>query len=270
MLPNGFSCFLTLQTLVRKHNSAMKTRAYKHTHLLCTHPYVTMYLYTRLATFICYNFCLAPVCTTEIAEIIRLLPVFRKMDVQPIGLSVDSVKLHHQWAADIERFMKYQDEVMTELVGSSSPSPSQSPAHTESPAKPFPFPFIADEDGDVACLLGMLDQPIHDATNIKKKGGKTLPLTVRGVYILDDSLRLRASYMYPATVGRSWVEVIRVLLALRKGDQRQIATPEGWNPGAPVLIRANITDDEAKILFPSHQVPVPCCPYIRYVPDINN
>lgn len=112
-----------------------------------------------------------PVCTTELARVAQLVPEFQKRDVKPIALSCDSVESHNGWIKDIKAYGGINfDE--------------------------FPYPIIDDEKRELAVKLNMLDKD--------EIGSAGLPLTCRAVFIIDQSKKLRASLLYPATSGRNF------------------------------------------------------------------
>ncbi len=152
-----------------------------------------------------------PVCTTELGYTEKLRPDFEKRNVKVIGLSVDAVDDHERWAADIEATQG---------------------------AKPR-FPLIGDPDRSVANLYGML-HPKADNT-----------FTVRSVFIIDPSRKVRATITYPASTGRNFDEILRVIDSLQLTDQHKVATPVNWRPGDDVIIVPSLSNDEARTLFPA-------------------
>lgn len=169
-----------------------------------------------------------PVCTTELGAVARLVPAFQQRNCKVLALSIDPLESHIEWSKDIE---ETQDVKVA-------------------------FPIIAD-DGTVAKLYGMLDNPLHDSTNMRNG----LPLTVRTVFIIDPRKRVRLMLAYPAAVGRNFSEILRTLDALQLADQRMIATPADWNPGDEVIVRFDLSDEEAKKEFGSFRT---VKPYLRY------
>lgn len=151
-----------------------------------------------------------PVCTTELGYTERLRPEFEKRGVKVIGLSVDPVDDHQRWADDIEATQG---------------------------ARPR-FPIIGDSDRTVANLYGML-HPKADNT-----------FTVRSVFIIDPAKKVRASITYPASTGRNFDEILRVIDSLQLTDKHRVATPVNWQPGQDVIIVPSIPNEEARRLFP--------------------
>jgi thioredoxin-dependent peroxiredoxin len=151
-----------------------------------------------------------PVCTTELGYTEKLRPEFQKRNVKVIGLSVDAVGDHERWADDIEATQG---------------------------ARPR-FPLIGDADKSVATLYGMLHP----------KASNTL--TVRSVFIIDPNKVIRAMITYPASTGRNFDEILRVIDSLQLTDQHKIATPVNWQPGEDVIIVPSLSNDDARKLFP--------------------
>jgi alkyl hydroperoxide reductase subunit AhpC len=151
-----------------------------------------------------------PVCTTELGYTEKLRPEFEKRGVKVIGLSVDEVEDHERWADDIEATQG---------------------------ARPG-FPVIGDADRSVANLYGMLHPKASDT------------LTVRSVFIIDPARRIRATITYPASTGRNFDEILRVIDSLQLTDRHKVATPVNWKPGEDVIIAPSIPNDEARKLFP--------------------
>ncbi|MDQ2639087.1 MAG: peroxiredoxin [Pseudomonadota bacterium] len=152
-----------------------------------------------------------PVCTTELGFTEKIRPEFEKRGVKVIGLSVDGVNDHERWADDIEQTQG---------------------------ARPR-FPIIADPDRTVATAYGML-HPKADSTH-----------TVRSVFIIDPAKKIRASITYPASTGRNFNEVLRVIDSLQLTDKHKVATPVNWNKGDDVIIVPSVSNDEARKLFPT-------------------
>ncbi|MFO7324271.1 MAG: peroxiredoxin [Pseudomonadota bacterium] len=164
-----------------------------------------------------------PVCTTELGYTEKLRPEFEKRGVKVIGLSVDDVTDHERWAEDIR-----------ETQG----------------AKPQ-FPIIADSLGKVAAAYGMI-HPKADNT-----------FTVRSVFFIDPSRKIRAMITYPASTGRNFDEILRVIDSLQLTDRHKVATPVNWRNGEDVIIVPSVSNEEARKLFPEgwheHR------PYLRVV-----
>jgi alkyl hydroperoxide reductase subunit AhpC len=151
-----------------------------------------------------------PVCTTELGETARLKPEFDKRNVKAIGLSVDPLQKHTDWAGDI--------------------------AETQGTA--LNFPLIADADRKVANLYGLI-HPNADTT-----------ATVRSVFIIDPAKKIRLTLTYPASTGRNFAEILRTIDSLQLTDAHKVATPVNWKQGDDVIITTAVTDDEARQRFP--------------------
>ncbi len=151
-----------------------------------------------------------PVCTTELGYTERLRPEFEKRGVKVIGLSVDAIGDHERWVDDIEATQG---------------------------ARPR-FPIIGDADRAVANLYGML-HPKADNT-----------FTVRSVFIIDAAKKIRAMITYPASTGRNFDEILRVIDSLQLTDKHKVATPVNWQRGEDVIIVPSLSNEEARKLFP--------------------
>ncbi len=162
-----------------------------------------------------------PVCTTELGMVARLKPEFDRRNVKAIGLSVDSAESHTKWAGDI--------------------------AETQGTA--LNFPLLADGDRKVAQLYDMI-HPEASAT-----------ATVRSVFVIDPKGIVRLSLTYPASAGRNFDEILRVVDSLQLTDKEKVATPVNWQRGDEVVILPAVTNDEADTLFPQGYRQVK--PYLR-------
>lgn len=166
-----------------------------------------------------------PVCTTELGRVAKLKPEFDKRGVKVIGLSVDSLEHHQRWAQDIE----------------------------ETQGVRLNFPLLADEDRTVSNLYGMIHPNSDDV------------FTVRSVFIIDPSKKLRLMITYPAPTGRNFDEILRVVDALQLTDRHKVATPVDWKDGDEVIILPSVQDDAAREMFPEGFRAEK--PYLRYVPQ---
>lgn len=166
-----------------------------------------------------------PVCTTELGEVAKLKGEFEARGTKVIGLSVDPLESHLTWEGDIE----------------------------ETQGQAVNFPMIADPDRKVAELYGMIHPKASDT------------LTVRSVYVIDPAKRLRMSLTYPASTGRDFKEILRVIDSLQLTDRFQIATPVNWRPGDDVIIATGMSDEDAKVNFPRGFRTVK--PYLRLTPN---
>ena len=136
-----------------------------------------------------------PVCTTELGAFSKLAPEFAKRDVKLIGLSANDLGSHDRWIKDI-------NEV----------------ADTD-----LRFPVIADKEREVAWLYDMVDA--QDMENVDEKG---IAFTIRSVFVIDPSKKVRLTMMYPASTGRNTSEVLRVVDSLQTGDKKGVTTPIDW------------------------------------------
>lgn len=166
-----------------------------------------------------------PVCTTELGRVAALKPEFDKRNVKVIGLSVDSAGSHKEWAADI--------------------------AETQGHA--LNFPLIADSDRKVADLYGMIHPNANDT------------LTVRSVFVIGPDKKIKLTLTYPASTGRNFDEVLRVIDSLQLTAKHKVATPSDWKHGDDVIIVPSVNDADAKGLFPGGWKAVR--PYLRIVPQ---
>ena len=125
----------------------------------------------------------------------------------------------------------------------------------------LPYPIIADENRDIAVGLGMLDPVLKD------KAG--LPLTCRAVFIIAPDRKLKLSLLYPASTGRNFNEIIRVVDSLQLTANKKVATPANWENGGECMVLPTVSADDAKTLFPDHYTkPVPSKkPYLRFTPQ---
>ena len=151
-----------------------------------------------------------PVCTTELGYTSKLRDEFAARGVKAIGLSVDTVDDHRAWLGDIE----------------------------ETQGVAVNFPMIGDPDRTVADLYDMI-HPNADNT-----------LTVRSVFVIDAANKVRLTLTYPASTGRNFDEILRVIDSLQLTDSNKVATPVNWQQGDDVIIVPSLSNDEAAELFP--------------------
>ncbi|KAI4487633.1 hypothetical protein M0802_011989 [Mischocyttarus mexicanus] len=159
-----------------------------------------------------------PVCTTELARVAKLMPEFNRLGIKVIALSCNSIDSHHKWIEDIKSYGEITDEE-------------------------FPYPIIEDESRRLATMLGMLDPAEVDSQG--------LPMSARAVFIIDSSKKMRLSILYPATTGRNFDEILRVVESLHLTDKFKVATPVDWKKGEEVMVQPSVTENEAKELFPT-------------------
>jgi alkyl hydroperoxide reductase subunit AhpC len=175
-----------------------------------------------------------PVCTTELGYMASIEPEFERRGVKIIGLSVDPVSNHAQWAKDIE-----------ETQGT---APN--------------YPIIGDADFAVSKLYGMLPLDVSgEATDRTAADNQT----VRNVFVIGPDRKIKLILIYPMTTGRNFDEVLRVIDSLQLTAKHKVATPVNWQPGDDVIIAGSVSDEEAHERYPDGwQSPRP---YIRIVPQ---
>ena len=167
-----------------------------------------------------------PVCTTELGFTAKLKSEFTKRNVKAIALSVDDVDSHHGWIEDIN-----------------------STQNTE-----VNFPILADEDRKVSTLYDFIHPNASET------------LTVRSLVIIDPNKKVRLIITYPASTGRNFDEVLRVVDSLQLTDNYKVATPANWQHGDDVVIVPSLQDeDEIKQRFPKGYKAV--TPYLRLTPQ---
>ncbi|CAH0239575.1 peroxiredoxin [Chryseobacterium sp. WG14] len=168
-----------------------------------------------------------PVCTTELGYTSRLQAEFAERGTKVIALSVDEVEDHQNWIKDINETQN------TDLQ----------------------FPIIADKDRKVSELYDFI-HPNASAT-----------ATVRSLLIIDPAKKVRLIITYPASTGRNFNEILRVLDSLQLTDSHQVATPVNWKYGDDVIIPPAISTEEAREKFPKGVTVIK--PYLRYTPQPN-
>ena len=168
-----------------------------------------------------------PVCTTELGYTAKLRPEFEKRNVKVIGLSVDPIDSHHEWAKDIE----------------------------ETQGTALNFPVIADEDGKVSDLYDMI-HPNADDT-----------FTVRSVFVVGPDKKVKLTITYPASTGRDFDEILRVIDSLQLTADHSVATPVNWKDGDDCIIVPTLSDEEAEEKFPAGFTKVK--PYLRITKQPN-
>lgn len=164
-----------------------------------------------------------PVCTTELGYLAKIRPEFDKRNVKVIGLSVDSMSEHKGWANDIK-----------ETQGSA-----------------LNFPLIADSDRKVSGLYDMI-HPNADDT-----------LTVRSLFVIGPDKKVKLMITYPASTGRNFDELLRVIDSLQLTSEFSVATPVNWRLGEDLIIVPAVSDDEARGKFPEGWNAIK--PYMRVV-----
>ncbi|NCR55580.1 MAG: peroxiredoxin [Microcystis aeruginosa L211-07] len=168
-----------------------------------------------------------PVCTTELGTVASLKSEFERRNVKVIALSVDSAESHRGWINDI-------NETQNTIVN---------------------YPIIADGDRKVSDLYGMIHP--NSLNN----------LTVRSVFIIDPNKKLRLTITYPASTGRNFNEILRVIDSLQLTDNYQVATPANWTDGGDCVVVPSIPTEEARSKFPKGVEEIK--PYLRMTPQPN-
>lgn len=166
-----------------------------------------------------------PVCTTELGRVAALKPEFDKRNTKVIGLSVDPLDSHKGWANDIK----------------------------DTQGHALNFPLIADADKKVANLYGMIHPNASDT------------FTVRSVFIIGPDKKIKLTLTYPASTGRNFDEILRVIDSLQLTAKHKVATPSDWKQGQDVIIVPSVSDNDAKAMFPSGWKTLR--PYLRVTPQ---
>lgn len=151
-----------------------------------------------------------PVCTTELGKTALLKSEFEKRNVKVIAISVDGLDSHKQWIKDINQ---------TQVTSVN-------------------FPLIADPEKKIAVLYDMIHPEASDKA------------TVRSVFVIDPNKKVRLTLTYPASTGRNFKEILRVIDSLQLTDSHSVATPADWEQGKEVVILPSVSEDRAKELFP--------------------
>jgi thioredoxin-dependent peroxiredoxin len=168
-----------------------------------------------------------PVCTTELGRVAKLLPEFTKRNVKVLGLSVDSLEDHNRWKGDIE----------------------------ETQGTALNFPLLADPSREIANLYDMIHPNANDT------------FTVRSVFIIGADKKVKLIITYPASTGRNFDEVLRVIDSLQLTANYQVATPVDWKDGQDVIVVPALSDEQAKAKFPKGFKAIK--PYLRITPQPN-
>ena len=161
-----------------------------------------------------------PVCTTEIGAVSALKDQFAARNTRVIGLSVDPVDSHRKWSQDV-----------TDVTG-----------------QQVNFPMIADQDRAIATLYGMIHPNASDT------------MTVRSVFVIGPDNKVKLTLTYPASTGRNFAELLRVIDSLQLTAKHSVATPADWRQGEDVIITAAVSDADAARRFPGFRAKKP---YLR-------
>lgn len=168
-----------------------------------------------------------PVCTTELGRVAALKPEFDRRNCKVIGLSVDPVASHARWERDI-----------TDVTG-----------------QVVSYPMIGDDDRHVSSLYDMIHPNASDSQ------------TVRSVFVIGPDNKVKLTITYPASTGRNFDEILRILDSLQLTADYSVSTPVDWQHGEDVIIAPSISDDDAKRHFPKGFVAKK--PYLRVTPQPN-
>jgi len=158
-----------------------------------------------------------PVCTTELARAAQLAPKFAERNVKLIALSCNDVESHKGWIKDIAAYGKFDA------------------------SSAFPYPIIDDKTRHIAHMLGMIDPEELDSAGV--------PLTARACFIIGPDKKLKLSFLYPATTGRNFDEILRVVDSLQLCAKHKVATPVDWVPGGTCMIQPGVSEEEANKSF---------------------
>lgn len=166
-----------------------------------------------------------PVCTTEIGRTAQLKDEFAKRNTKVAVVSVDDVKSHNEWKKDVNETQNTSVE----------------------------FPIIGDEDRKVANLYDMIHENASETA------------TVRSVFFIGPDKKIKATIVYPASTGRNFAEILRVIDSLQLSAKHPVATPADWVPGNDVIIGLGVKDEEIEEKFPKgHKI---IKPYLRTTPQ---
>jgi alkyl hydroperoxide reductase subunit AhpC len=168
-----------------------------------------------------------PVCTTELGTVAKIKSDFDKRNVRAIAVSVDPIASHHGWIKDIN----------------------------ETQACSMNFPVIADEDRKVATAYDMIHPNADDKA------------TVRSVFIIGPDKKIKLTLTYPASTGRNFAEILRVIDSLQLTANHKVATPANWRHGEDCIVSPSVSDTDAQKMFPKGVRMVK--PYLRYTSQPN-
>ncbi len=168
-----------------------------------------------------------PVCTTELGTVAKIMPEFKKRNVKVIAISVDPLEDHHGWTKDIN---ETQNTTMN-------------------------YPIIADPERKVSDLYDMIHPNALDS------------MTVRSVFVIGPDKKIKLTLTYPASTGRNFSEILRVVDSLQLTADYQVATPANWQDGDDCIIVPAVPDSEVAAKFPKGHTTIK--PYLRYTPQPN-
>jgi thioredoxin-dependent peroxiredoxin len=173
------------------------------------------------------------VCTTELGYMAKIKPEFDRRGVKVIGLSVDPVDRHGDWAKDIEETQGYAPN----------------------------YPIISDADFNISKAYGMLPASTSGDPLQRTPADNQ---TVRNVFVVGPDKKVKLILVYPMTTGRNFDEVLRVIDSLQLTANHKVATPAQWQQGDDVIIAGSVSNEDAKEIFGEWEEPKP---YIRIVPQ---
>jgi thioredoxin-dependent peroxiredoxin len=168
-----------------------------------------------------------PVCTTELGAVAKIKGEFAKRNVKVMAISVDPLDKHHGWIKDIN----------------------------ETQSCTMNFPVIADSDRKVATAYDMIHPNADDKA------------TVRSVFIIGPDKKVKLTLTYPASTGRNFLEILRVIDSLQLTAKHKVATPADWKDGEDCIVTPAVSDEDAAKLFPKGVRKIK--PYLRYTPQPN-
>ena len=168
-----------------------------------------------------------PVCTTELGSMAKLEPEFKKRNVKVLAVSVDPVDSHKKWIQDINETQRCDVQ----------------------------YPIIADPEFKVANLYGMIHPQVTDK------------FTVRSVFIIGPDKKVKLTLTYPASTGRNFNEILRVVDSLQLTATHSVATPADWKQGEDVIITSAVKDEDIPARFPKGHKRIK--PYLRTTPQPN-
>jgi alkyl hydroperoxide reductase subunit AhpC len=166
-----------------------------------------------------------PVCTTELGAVAKIKAEFQKRNVKVMAVSVDPLNSHRGWIKDIN----------------------------ETQACTMNFPIVADENRQVASAYDMIHPNADDKA------------TVRSVFIIGPDKKIKLTLTYPASTGRNFTEILRVIDSLQLTASHKVATPADWRRGEDCIVSPSVSDSDARQLFPKGVRKVK--PYLRYTPQ---
>jgi len=175
-----------------------------------------------------------PVCTTELGFMAKIKPEFDRRNVKIIGLSVDPIDRHVNWADDIKETQGFAPN----------------------------YPMIGDPSLAISKLFGMLPAETSGSSEGRTPADNQ---TVRNVFVIGPDKKIKLILVYPMTTGRNFDEVLRVIDSLQLTAKHKVATPVNWKQGEDVIIAGSVSDEEAKKTYPQGwKAPKP---YLRIVPQ---